>query len=144
MVKLSTTMSTLTRNVGRSCATASATSNKTRLILRSNVLSSVQDCGSIIREHLLARLLADIFSHQTERAQQGRPVLQMRGENSLHGLLGPLRHQYVQIRRTNVYLVGERAVIQQIRLPTFRQDPPGVAHQRRGGSQIEQFRRHEE
>src|ERR1700719_3765371 len=125
MVKLSTTMSTFTRTVGRSCAIASATNSKTRLILRSNVLSSVKDCGSIICDYLLARLRADIFAYHPERAQQSRPVLQMRGENSLHRLLRPLRHQHVQFRGANVHLVGECAVVQQIRFPTFGQDPAG-------------------
>ena len=43
--------------------------------------------------------IPDIVAHQAQRAQQRRPVLQMRGENTFHRLLRPLRHQHVQLRR---------------------------------------------
>src|SRR5256885_6025192 len=106
MVNDSTTRSTLTRNVGRSCATASATNKKIRPIRRSTVLF-LPDSFSlfrllVLRNHLFARLLPNFIAYQAERAQQRRPVFEMRGENALHGLLGPFGHTQIQLRRTHV------------------------------------------
>src|SRR5258706_8560656 len=98
MVNESTTRSTLTRNVGRSCATASTTNKKTRPIRRSNLLSSRLASFArifyplfrflILRDYLFARLLQHVVPHQAKRAQQRRPVLQVGRENMFYGLLG--------------------------------------------------------
>ena len=48
------------------------------------------------------------FAHRPDAPQQRRPIFQMRGENSFHHSLRPLRHQHVQLRRLHAYLVAPR------------------------------------
>src|SRR5580658_8321686 len=41
---------------------------------------------------LFACFLAYVVAHQAERPQQGRPILEMGGEDSLHGIARPGGH----------------------------------------------------
>src|SRR6266851_1062754 len=140
MVKLSTTMSTFTRKIGRSCARAnptivpSAISVKKKASLRFKLVNPPK---SEISQRLLTGFLPHILANHFKRTQQRRPVLQVGGKNPFHGLLGPDRNQHVQLRRSDVGLVGQRGVVEQVGLPALGQNAARISHQGREGPKVE-------
>src|SRR5712691_2590878 len=143
MVKLSTTISTLTRKIGRSWATASPTiapraiTARKKASLRFKLISPPK---SEIGRQLLAGLLPHILANHFKRTQQRRPVLQVGGKNSFHRLLGPGRNQHVQLRWNHVSFISQRGVVEQVGLPALRQNATRISHQRREGAEVKQLR----
>src|SRR5258708_26840170 len=105
-VKLRTTISTLTRNTGRSCAQSSnvaaptATEDTIATRFDRNFMAFPPDNLDNLLRFILRRKLGpglgpDLGANDPQGLQQRRPVFQMRGENPLHHPLRPLRNQHI-------------------------------------------------
>ena len=64
----------------------------------------------------------------------------MRGENALHHLLRPFRHQHVELCRRDAHLVADVRPVELIGFPAFRHNAAGIPHQRGERAQVQQLR----
>src|SRR3954462_9644097 len=63
---------------------------------------------SLLFRHRRAAAGANLVASAVQGLQNGRPLFQMRGENLLPELAGPLRDAQVELGRRDADLVGER------------------------------------
>src|SRR5207245_1517186 len=116
-VKLSTTRSTFVRKTGFLAswpeshhAPPARSTTLDRMIVFDGIFT--RSSARLLQSRLLLAPLelslgADIIADHAQRAQQSRPVLQVRSENALDDFLGPFRYQQVELGRRVMQLVSQ-------------------------------------